>query len=259
MLYGAGSLMFISKDLDSSSLRGQQLVYPGYLSSFELSADTQLIEARALIDGKRQIVAAAVGEEIFTMTITTEFTDWSALQFAYDELAQESTGVVLPVLKVARVPLVTPFTIVDTDITTTTEASVRAYVASTGPWGERIFLKRVTTAPADATEFQITAATGTLTFHSSLAGATIQYIVNKTYPSLETIGFESTADTFGRLEFFGVGYSTEGKKLVHIPELSRISTPTLSINGEGAAELTIEFRASVPSGRRRPFILYNLD
>lgn len=121
------------------------------------------------------------------------------------------------------------------------------------------FLVRVDN-PAVPTGGEYRVDIGLLTFPAGSAGTVVTYVVNKTYTSIETIGHESTFDEFGRLIFTGLVYSTEDSVPMQIvcPQLSRISTPSITINGD-LTELTIEFRASVAPGDRSPFKLYRLQ
>lgn len=259
MLFGAGSLLFVSKELaNNGSVHGEDLLYPPCLSSFELNGEANFLEAKCLVDGKIATVAAAINEEVYTFTVTTQFTDWQALQFAYDELSQQSANVVLPSLKISTVGADTADTIADADIVAGNLASVKVYVNSQGSWGDRRFLKVIDTGVPTVDEVLV--AAGTLTFNSAFNGATVQYIVDKTYSSAETIGLESSFDRMGKLEFWGLAYGTEFQVPVpiRIPDLSRISIPTLSVNGD-ITELTVEFRANVDTSRgfRNQWVLYN--
>lgn len=254
MIYGAGSLFLLSKDLDVNSLRGENLVMPLSIASFELAFEDNNIEAKALIDGKRQIVAANISESIATLTLTFEYMDWQTLGFAFDELSSTSTNVTLPELrsKVA-VAATTEAEVTDASITSTMVVGedLLVYVANKGSWGDRIYL----------TAADVTPLTGKFEIPLIYAGAVIQYSLPKTYTSIETIGLASSYDRFGKLAFQGVVSGTEfGKKGMGIivPELSRISTPALTVNGD-LAEMTVEFRASVPTGGRTPYQFYKLD
>lgn len=253
MLFGAGSLAVISKDLDPNSLRGQELVFPTCIASFELSVDTNLAEARCLIEGKRQITAARITEEVATLTLTFERAGWTELGFAYDELPQTSSGITLPQVKTAIVD--SSNQIVDAEITVADDVTVLAYEAS--PTAR--FLLRVDN-PAVPTAGEYRVDIGLLQLPVGSEGQVVSYVVNKTYTSIETIGEESTFDSFQRLIFTGLVYTTEDSVPLQIvvPELSRVSTPSFSINGD-LTELVIEFRASVPAGERRPFKLYRLQ
>ena len=258
MLYGAGSLFIQSKELDVDSLRGENLIHPLSIASFSLAFEDNNIEAKALIDGKRQIVAAAISESTATLTLTFEYMDWQTLQLAFDEIAKESTGVKLPQLKSKTASGGTSSTgaqVSDADILSghVVGEDILVYVASRGSWGDRKYL----------TDADVTVASGILTIGTddTYNGAVIQYSVPKNYNSIETIGVESEYDQFGKLMFQGVVSGTEFGRAgmgILIPELSRISTPELTINGD-LAEMTVEFRASVPAGQRRPYQLYKLD
>lgn len=254
MLYGAGSLFVQSKELNIDSLRGENLIHPLSIASFSLAFEDNNIEAKALIDGKRQIVAAAISESIATLTLTFEFMDWNSLGFVFDEVAGVSNGVTLPQLKSKIATL-------GTGVAEVTDAEIQAghvvgedilvYVASRGSWGERKYLKAA----------EVTVSAGKIAIDDIYAGAVIQYSVPKTYATIETIGVESEYDQYGKLVFQGTVAGTEFGKAgmgIIVPELSRISTPELTINSD-LAELTVEFRASVPVGKRRPFELYRFD
>lgn len=254
MLYGAGSLFLQSKELDASSLRGENLFHPLSIASFELSFEDKNIEAKALIDGKRQIVAAAIVESVATLTLTFEYMDWQTIGLAYDEISGTTSSITLPQFRSKRaVADSDSANIVDADITASMQVGedILVFVASKGAWGDRKYLKAS----------DVTVVAGKLELPVIYDGAVIQYSIPKTYTSIETIGVEANYDKYGKLMFQGVVSGTEfGKKGMGIivPELSRISTPTLKVNGE-LAEMTVEFRASVPIGQRSPFQFYNLD
>lgn len=256
MLYGAGQLMLLSKELNDTTIRGENLVHPLSIASFSLAFEDNNIEAKALIDGRRQIVGAAISESIATLTLTFEYADWNTLAMAYDEIGQASTAVKLPQLRAKTAVLATgglTSEVLDADIAGTEEigTDILAYVASRGTWGDRRYL----------TAAEVTVAAGKLELGSEFAGAVIQYSIEKEYSSIETIGLEADYDSFGKLYFTGVVAGTEfgrsGMGIV-VPELNRISTPEITVNGD-LSEMTVEFRASVPPGQRRAFQLYKLD
>jgi hypothetical protein len=261
MLYGAGNLIFETSGLTSeNSLRGQDLLYPGLFSSFELTSDTGFLEAKALVAGKLQTVASGVNAETWTLKVTTQFIDWTAMQFGLDELSSNTSGAVVPLLKTATVPATGAAEVTDLAVTALTEPGIKVYIANKGDWGDRLFLTKVGVAPANGTEVQVDTTNNKLIFHSSLAGATVQYVVGVTYSSIQTIGVASQADSFGSLKFSGKLFGTEfgNGAYIIVPKLARVSTPALSVAGD-VTELTMEFRALVPEGARKPYQLYNLD
>lgn len=255
MLYGAGQLFLQSKDLDDTSLRGENLVHPLYISAFELTFEDNNIEAKALIDGKRQIKAAAINESIATLTLTFEYQDWNTLGMAFDELPQTSSNVNIPMIKSAIATSASPgdpADITDAEIvgTEVVGEDIFVYVASKGDWGDRKYLEAA----------DVTVAAGQFSLPTAYDGAVIEYTLNKSFTSIDTIGIGANYDSYGKLVFNGVVSGTEfGKGMgIIIPELNRISTPQLTVNGD-LAEMTVEFRCGVPAGKRRPFELYNLD
>lgn len=255
MLYGAGSLYLVSKDLGADSLRGENILHPLSIASFELAFEDNNIEAKALIDGKRQIVASAIAESIATLTLTYEYMDWQTLGVAFaDELASSSTNVPWTSLRSKRAVLnglVAEIT--DTGITAgmTVGEDLLVYVGERGTWGDRKYL----------TSTEVTVTAGKFTIDDKYANAIIQYTINETYATIETIGLESNYDTVGTLAFQGVVAGTEFGKAgmgIIIPKLTRISTPSFTVNGD-LAEMAVEYRAEVAPGKRRVYEFYNLS
>lgn len=261
MIFGAGSLAFRSTELDPNSLRGEELLFPGCIAEFELTADTDLLEAFCLQGGKRQRVATAIGEETFTLSTSIEFIGWDTLQFAYDELSQTSSNVVIPTVVVAEVPTSGPFTIINSDITVANEATVLVHLSERSGTNSRLFMNNVSpAAPSALNEFSVDGATNTITFDSTAAGLLVTYCYDKTCTSVETLFVESTADSLGKLLFSGIANGTEfgdGVQIV-IPDLTRVTTPTLNIDGT-VTTLEVEFSANALPGARKPFELYRLD
>jgi len=256
MLFGAGSLFTTTTELSTNgSARGEELLFPNCISSFELNTDTSFLEAKCLEGGKIVTVASAISEETYTFSTVTQFIDFNTISYAYDEQTQTATNITLPQLKSATVDAAGQ--IVDADITAANAGSVLVYRNSRGTWGDRKFLKVAATAGAPtADEFEVDAANNLIQTDVANAGAIFTYQLDKTYASIETIGLGG-GEKYGRLEFWGVTYTTEGLMKIHIPRIGRISTPSITVNGS-VTELTIEFRAENLPGRDRPFELYNL-
>lgn len=253
MLYGAGQIFVRSLNLDATSLRGENLIAPLCIASFELTPDDTLAEAKCLIDGKKQIAAAAITETTYTLKLTFEYADWAVIQLAFDELAGSTASAVLPVLKTATVNASNE--IVDTALTSATGV----YVYRSSPKPAKYYEIITTGTPTDAQVKVDTAATK-LVFATGSAGATVQYVHNKTYTTIESIGVESTYDNFGTLSFSGVISGTEfsaGMQLI-CPQIYRVSSPSLTINGD-LATIDIDFRVAVAPGERSPFKLYELS
>lgn len=248
-LVGAGSLFIRTNSLaGSGSTRGQELLMPLCIAGFEMTFDTQLAEAMCLVDGKKQVTAAAVTQETATVRLTFQFADFNTLGLAYDELPSTSTAVQIPMIKFAQVPTVAPFEVADTGV----DENTLVYNSTT-----RTFLKKASgTTVSTATEYAIDG--GKIVFHASAAGNTVEYQIFRSFSSIPTIGVAATADSFGVLELWGQLYQANGERyVINIPRLSRVSTPNISITGD-VAEIQVEFRASVPPGARRSFRLFNI-
>lgn len=251
MLYGAGQLMLLSLELTADTLVGGELVFPPLVSSFELSTDSNLAEAKALVGGKRQIVAAAITEETVTLNLSWEYADWHTLQMAFDELAQISGSVTLPQLYTGLVDSNGDMALPAITGTETVGTDLFLYVASQGSWGDREFI-------IDGAG--VTLTTGNINIGSAYAGAVLKVAYYQAFTNIETLGVEHTYSDFGRLVFSGRLAGTEllnEEIQIIVPQLSRVSTPSLSITGD-VAEISVEFRANVPSGKRRAFELYKV-
>ncbi len=230
MLSGAGSLILTS-EMTGGIIRQAPLLFPLCIASFELTSDSQLSEAKCLIDGIKQTTSAAITETTWSMKMTFEKVDFNTLGVVLDEVVQNTATVNnLPIVKTARVPAVTPFTISDASITAGNASLVKAYQAT----GAKTFLER-TTGTVSAGQF--TSAAGTLTFHASAAGQLISYTAFESYTNIPTIGVEASADTFGTMGFSGIAYVDGGQEryYIEVPALSRVSTPNLSITGDLAS------------------------
>lgn len=254
MLYGTGSTVITTNDLDASSLRGEKALFPQCIASFEMSTDTTFGEAKCMKKGILLTTASAITAETFSLNLTYQFNDWINLQLLFGELASNESGVALPVAKAQEIP--SGLVITDTDITVATAGTVCVTDVTNG-----ILLNVVTTGTPGVNEVDVDGATNELTFNASQAGATVEYVVDKTYTSIEAIGVADDVDFLTNLAFTGLIASTpdgvEGYQIV-VPQLERITTPTITLSGD-VAEISIEYRAIVPPGKRKPFELYRLS
>lgn len=231
---------------------------PLCVAQFELSYENNLAEAKCLVDGIRQITAAAITEEIATLRLSFEKADWQTTQFAFDELATTSSNISVPIIKTATVPLVSPYQIVDTGISATTSPGIQVYRASSTATLDRSFMLTQTAAPTTAEQVQIDVTNTALVFTAANAGATIQYSIAQPFTSIPTIGLATTADKFGTLEFIGKVYNSEfsSPPTIRCPRIYRTGTPSISIAGD-VSTLDVEFRAGVPDGGRKAVQWFN--
>jgi hypothetical protein len=257
MLSGVGELGIFTLDQATKTL-GQDIFFPGLFYNFVYAGEAQNAKAKAWISGKRKNVASAVTEEAYALTLSFQYLDWFHLGFAYDELPQTSSNVQMPIVKTATVPISSPYEISDADISAGNASNIKVYVPQRGTWGEANYRKRVTAAPA-AKQFQVDDTNDKLIFHSSDAGATIQYAILKTYTSVESIGYENTADSFGKLSFVGKGYGPEFPNgiMIYLPNITRSSIVNMDTSSD-VPEFSIDFDANVPPGKRTPHQYFNL-
>lgn len=260
MLYGVGTPLILTNELSQTgTIRTEELLFPPCIASFSLDADVTEIQAKCLKGGIRQTVASAISEKEYTMTVTTEFVDWTGMQYAYDEIAQVSSAVTLPRGKATTIPAGGTFT--DADLIGVA-SSVRAYIDSRGTWGNRIFLEPAASAGAVTANnlFHVDDVTGLVTLNSGVVGAVIQYSFNTTYTTIESIGHEQNFDAFGKIAFSGELVSTEAPSgwQLYVPEMSPITVPSLSVDGD-VTSIETQYRVNIAAGQRAPFIFYDLS
>jgi len=251
MLYGAGQLVLISKGLSSEVIGGSpfgvNFALPGLIASFELTFNDQLAEAKALVGGKRQIVAAAITESIATLSLTFEYMDWNTLQMAFDEVSAKTSSVKLPITSTVKLDNSGNYSGAIPGVTGTLGVDYFVYRATRTGTVDRSYSPNIT----------VTA--------NSIAGGepyeVIQVIGYQTVTDVASIGDTTEFASFGKLIFSGILAGTEvnsnGIQIV-VPELSRVSTPQLSVTGDKQT-MKVDFRASVPTGGRKAFQLYNLS
>lgn len=261
MLSGVGRLALITQNLNASTI-AQNLVVPGSFSNFNLNVETENKKAVAWVEGKKQNVSSAIGQEQYTLALAFQYLDWFHLQLANDEIAT-NVNVTLPVYKQAVVPASAPFEIVDADISSAGIASsVKCYVSRRGAWGDAGYLAAEPDTLA-AREFKATYAAGPpavtkIEFHSGLAGAPITYVVNKAFTSLPAIGHSATPIRFGSFSFIGQGYGPEFPNgvYIHIPNIVRSGTPSLQTDDVPTFE--VPFDCNVVSPFVSPVQYYRL-
>lgn len=255
MLYGVGNTVILAKDLDALALRGQKALMPQCLASFELASDTTFGEAKCMKKGIMLTTASAITAETFTLNLTYQFNDWVNLQLLFGELASSESSVALPVAKAQEVPA--GLTITDPDITAGTAASV----CVTDVTNSELLLVTVDAGAPPAGTVNVDSTAGELEFNAAQSGITVEYVVDKTYTTIEAIGVADDVDFLTNLTFTGLVASTpdgeEGYQII-VDRLERVSTPTITLSGD-VAEISIEYRCIVLPGRRKPFSLYRLS
>lgn len=239
MLSGVGSLCLKTLDYDDSNF-----IFPGKFVEFNISADIASKEAQAWVNGTKQTVASAIDTESYTLSISSDYVDWSTLGWAFDELPSTSTNKLVPITRAA----VTNGSGAISDADVVSGSDVFCYVSTRGTWGEAGIV------PSNS----VTVGAGTITLGSTYANAPITYHFEKSYASISTIGVESTFTKYGKLAFSGVGFGPEFPQgiIIVVPEITRKTTPSLAT--DDVPRLTVEYSANTPSGFNKPFQFYNL-
>lgn len=249
MFFGVGNYGFCTLDLEQSGqFRQENLLHPGCISAFSLEPDNQVAEAKCWQNGRIVNAASQITEETWSLSVTTEFLDWTNLQWSLDEIAQQSANIPLPLVKAVRIPVGAP-SITDPDITALNAPGIKVYFDTRSVDNpQRFYFNVVNVAPAAPNEVQVDPVAGTLTFDASLEGATVQYVVEKLYTSIETIGVEGQFDRFGTMSWTGVVSGTENPRGigVYLPNITRISTPTFELQGDKVV-LVNNFRVNAPT------------
>ncbi len=199
-------------------------------------------------------------ELVHSLQITWEAATWADLQFAHNEIAQDSSTAVNDP-NVADVPATT-FTIVDPEITTANEASVRAYLPQRESGGLPQLMKKVAVAPAARDEYQVDGASNSIIFHSTAEGAEAVYFYDKSYTAIQTIGLETNFERFGDFQAwftsYGDGDIPEGITL-WFPRLTFNAGPPVVDRNNSPATYQKTFESPSVSGRDIPYVMYNRD
>lgn len=242
LLYGIGSFDFLTLGLTPERL------LPVEPMEFTLAGESTSKTSTKFKDGILVTAGTAQAGETFTLTIGIEAVNWLSLQFAYGELASTTASIALPTLKYATIPALTPFEIIDTDLT-----SLVVYATDLA---SGIPLTRVVGAPAATGEFQVVTGTTRLVFHSSDAGKAIAYRTFKAYTDVSTIGVEAVATTLSNFQFSGVCYNDEEKYELVIPKMGKTNIPSLGISD--VTKLDVEFQLALTGSNRKVFQLIKL-
>ena len=259
-IFGAGQTRFATTNLDTQTY-GENIILPGRLTNFSLDISSDEKVAQALLTGKLRDVYSAIGSETVTATIEAQVADWWEMGFfVMDELPQSSSNVAWPTyVEGVTIPATAPYEIVDTSITADNKGAIRVYRTgdTSGRNGQPF---KAGTATPDPDTFHATETGTKLVFNAANAGETISYELPSTYTSGETLGYASTADNFGNLEFYGLIYMggmPSGIGL-HVYSMQRTSVANLEIN-DGVPTLSTTFKCTVPAGKRTPFALFNIE
>jgi hypothetical protein len=257
IFYGAGQFGLITNDGNANI----QLLVTEPLE-FSIDGEGSEVVAKAQRAGRTVITGASLNEQNFTATVKIESVSWTALQIAYGLAAGQSANFLDPVSKRAKIN--TAGEIVDVDIFAT--VGPPAYLVPVRASSQADDFNYAEVAPATVNtaltpkQFKIDRTNTKLVFNPSEAGKTVNYQLVKPLTVAETIGKEAAVRKFDNMSFSAIGYGnggTEHSKII-VPEMSRISVPTLSMSGSQTA-LEIKYRlVQTDESEGLPFILRKL-
>lgn len=261
MLSGLGDTYAQTLNL-SGGATAQRLIEL-FLFDFNFVSESEQLEAQAYVGGVRRTKSSAEASVTDTLTLSTQYVDWSQMGFALDEFPTTESNLIWPGLKPETVPTSGAFEIADAAITVANDAYIKVYVNAFGAWGQPGFLTRTadaSTAPANASEVQVDTTNNKLIFESSLAGAPISYTVPTTYTTIESYGGANSPTSYGKISFRGKLFSPESTDNwgIYFPSLSRQSRPNFELTGD-VPTLSIDFAAETPSGWPKPYQIVNFD
>jgi hypothetical protein len=176
------------------------------------------------------------------------------IQMALGEAEQTSTALGVADLRYATFPATGNTTVInDPDITVAGAANIMAAVY--GDDRPR-FLKRVASAPVAG---QFTVAAGTITCgDTDLAEKTVAYRINKSIPTCQSIGIESTnLQILDNFSFEGILAMDSPNTVtkIRIPSMKSASFPNFQIAGGQVAKFELSYTLIQAAGARYPYTL----
>jgi hypothetical protein len=247
MFYGIGD-MWAETNAAPSDI-AENVMLPLQLFDFEFTQDATSIEAKAQKNGIKKVIASAIGEITGTVKLSTQFGNWSHLEFFLDQFSNTESSVAIPVLKSGTVPSSSAYEVSDAGITTGTASGIYVYVYDDQDSGYRT--KAGTSSP-DPGEVYVDTTNNKLVFNAADAGKTISYTLPVTHTSGKSLG-GAINDQYGALSFYGTIYGPEWT--IYFPNLTRKTMPSITLNGD-VASLEVEFTANLVPGYDAPYKIY---
>lgn len=231
---------------------GQERLLTFEPMSFQLATNTDTVKSTKFNTEGQIVTAGTAARAIETvLTVGVEAINWMSIQLAHGELSSVSTGLEIPTLKFANLPLTGAQTIADTIIpATAVKVSAAVYTDA-----KAMSLTRVSGTPGAG---QFSVAAGMITVGPGNEGATIGYRVIETIATCDSIGVAEAPTLFSKMRFDGV-LTTDDKLSVYkiaIPELSRETEPSISI--ESPTKFELQYTLITAPGKRRPYDLYRI-
>lgn len=252
MIHGAGILSVIGTVNEPD-------VFPDFsvaicYSLFKFSVNSVATPSTYLsLNGIVQSKSSKIQEETYTLELTLEDTDYTALQISLGEIAAQIDGVVLTE-EVTLCPL-TSTTYNNSDLTSTHENNVAAFNYTQN----RPMIRADNLASVQPNFFFVDGTAQTITFSSSNLGETIKIAIPVDRDDVGVVGGPNGRGEIYRFQFEGdfITTSGDGPYTLQIPYLRRTSAPTLNFDGN-AVNYTLTFEAVCGEGEeRKPFKIFS--
>lgn len=205
--------------------------------------------------GVNQALTSKLVKEAFFVELTFEEVDWNVLQLAMGELAAKTDDV--PFYEELTLSPLTSTTVNDSRIDNTLTDSVAAYNAT-----DRNFMIQATAASeVDNNIYFVDGPGQNLIFSADNLGDIIEVKVPVLKDDIACIGGFSDRGEFYDISFQGSFLTTagDGPYTINIPNLRRVSAPTLTAAGETVVA-SINFQAvsgDLEDYERKPFRIYS--
>jgi hypothetical protein len=256
IFYGAGQFGFVTNDGNPA----QQLLVTEPLE-FMVEGESNEVVAKGQRDGKTVITGSALAEENYKAKVKIEAISWRTLQIAYGLSAATSSGFSDPVVKRAKITSAGEIT--DPAILAIVSPAYLVPVQVSNP-DKDFSYEEMPPATLQAAltdkQFTINRTTNKLTFATSQADEVVVYRLVSLLSIAETIGKESAVRRLNNVSFSAIGYGnggTEHSKII-VPEMSRVSVPTLSMSGSQTS-FDLEYRLiQTDQSDGLPFIMRKL-
>jgi hypothetical protein len=198
-------------------------------------------DAMAYRAGRHVIEETIESKTEYSIKLKTQITNWAMTGLARGQIQRTLSDITVPVVRRAKIPA----TGIVADTLITANLPVLATIESYGSWGQA--------GPIPVAS--VVAASGTLTFPTTLAGATITYMFDRTMATARAYGGAGTLKTMDEFQLIAyvkdnTGVGEDG--FIWIPQMKRKTLDvTLQFTGK-LVEYEIEFTPTIPAGWEEP-------
>ena len=236
------------------TLASPRIMYAPRANSFRLSLENTEQEAKAFPHGTcgaLQTVDKVISDQTWKLNLGMESFDSEDIGFVMGERLSTSTLTIPEVLSVI-VPA--------GGVVANTDMTVDKLVSATLLDSLQVvrFLTQIPNAAAFTTTGQFKVAGGSVVFHPSLAGQSLNYMYDKVLTGTRTIGFEQNYVLWGDVCFSGVVCGTRFPKpfRIFVPSMARSGNLDFAIGEKTSIDL--EFTLKLAAGFRSPVLMADL-